>query len=418
MNVITLPEQGCDWDSLKQRMQVLQRGDWSHRDGRLPLHCYFAGEEVGKVAAEAYSMFASANALAPQAFPSCGQMEREVVAMVLDLLHRPDGGAGSMTSGGTESIILAVKAARDHARAMRHAHRPNIVIPESAHPAFDKAAQLLGLDVRRVPVADDYRCDVAAMEAALDDETVLLVASAPSLPYGLIDRIEAMAALALRKRVWLHVDSCIGGMLAPFVQQLGYPVPAFDFRLPGVRSMSVDLHKFGYAAKGASLILYRDAADQQFQFSRFNRWPKGDYFTPTLAGTRSGGAIASAWAVMRFLGREGYLHISRQVMQLRDRYLAGLAALPSVQLLGTPELSVVTFTTRSPSHVFALADGMRSRGWYMSLVASPPAIQQTVNLVHAALADQYFDDLRAVLHDVLARGTEAPADRQQLVVTY
>jgi len=414
MTTYTLPVSGTSWSSLKDRMEALQAQDWSPRDGRLPLHCYFASEEASTVAAEAYAMFANSNALAPQAFPSSQQMEREVVGMALGLLHGPAGSDGSMTSGGTESIILAVKAARDFARATRQVVHPNIVLPVSAHPAFDKAAHLMGLAVRRIPVAADLRSDVAAMEKAVDRDTVLLVASAPSLPYGLVDRVRELAEVALRKDVWLHVDSCIGGLLAPFVAKLGYPVPAFDFGVPGVRSLSADLHKFGYAAKGASLVLYRQRSDLEYQHCHFHAWPKGDYFTPTLAGTRSGGAIASAWAVMHFLGEAGYLSATAKLMRLRDRYLSGFRAL-GLTVLGPPDLAVVTVTSQHVS-IFAIADEMRRRGWYMSLVAEPAAIQQTVNLVHEQVAERYFLDMAEAVGAAAASGQNAHEDRT--VVTY
>ncbi len=409
-----------DATELQRRLAEMQRLDWSHRDGRLPLHCYFANDEVSRIAQQAHAMFASSNALAPQAFPSCKTMESEVVSMVLGLLHASTEGAGSMTSGGTESIILAVKAARDKARALqqpRQPRQPNIVVPSSAHPAFEKAGDLLGIEVRRIPVAADYRSDVSAMGAAIDADTIMLVGSAPSLPFGLFDRIEALNELALQHGLWLHVDACIGGLLSPFVQAIGRPLPAFDFRLPGVRSMSADLHKFGYAAKGASLVMYRDAADHQYQFSRFSAWPKGEYVTPTLAGTRSGGPIAAAWAVMRLLGHEGYCEITQRLMSLRDRYLAGFAKLPALSVLGEPELTVVTIV--SPRlDIFSVADAMRIRGWYMSLVAEPAGIQQTINLVHEPVVDRYLADLAHAVEQASACDAAAAPRTPRHVVTY
>lgn len=392
MTFYAMPDQGLDARALLDRLTELQQSDWDAREGRLPLHCYFASNAVDEISQAAYSQFANANALAPQAFPSCQRMERDVVAMTLNLLNGNSRSAGSITSGGTESIILALKAARDQAAANRATARPNIVIPDSAHPAFDKAAQLLGLSVTRVAVAADLRCDVSAMEAAITPDTILIAGSAPSLPFGLIDHIAELNEIALSKNLWMHVDACIGGLLAPFVRELGYALPAFDFALPAVRSISADLHKFGYSAKGASLVLYRDEDDHRFQFNYFSNWPKGEYFTPTLAGTRSGGPIASAWAVMHHLGRQGYLEITSALMSLRDRYLAEFARIPELAVIGPPDLTVVTVT--SPSlNIFAISNAMRERGWYMSLVARPTAIQQTVNLVHEGRFKEYFDDL-------------------------
>jgi len=414
-----LPDHGLDLRALHERFDEIGKDDWDTRGGRLPLHCYYAGDEVDRISDEAYRRFARTNALAPQAFPSCRRMESELVSMALALLNAGADAAGSVTSGGTESILLALKAARDASAARGATTRPNIVIPDSAHPAFDKGAQLLGLGVTRVPTTPGLRCDVSAMEAAIDGDTILIVGSAPSLPFGLIDPIAALSELALRRGVWLHVDGCIGGLLAPFVRALGRPLPAFDFLLPGVRSMSADLHKFGYAAKGASLVLYRNADDHRFQFSRFSDWPKGEYVTPTLSGTRSGGPIAAAWAVMHHLGRNGYLEIAEAVMRLRDRHIDGYRALPGLRVIGEPELTVVSVEAPD-TDIFAIADRMRDRGWYMSLVARPPAIQQTINLVHADSTDEYFDDLgreMAAAH-ALPRVDRPGQEARRVVVTY
>lgn len=418
MVLYTLPDQGLDVAALRDRLTELQQGDWDARNGRLPLHCYFASNAVDEISQAAYSQFANANALAPQAFPSCQRMERDVVAMTLSLLNGSSRSTGNITSGGTESIILALKSARDHAAAKRATTHPNIVIPDSAHPAFDKAAQLLGLSVMRIPVAGDLRCDVSAMEAAITPDTILIAGSAPSLPFGLIDHLAELNEVALRKNVWMHVDACIGGLLAPFVRELGYVLPAFDFALPAVRSISADLHKFGYSAKGASLVLYRCEDDHRFQFSHFSNWPKGEYFTPTLAGTRSGGPIASAWAVMHYLGRQGYLEITSALMSLRDRYLAEFERIPELNVIGPPDLTVVTVT--SPNlNIFAIANKMRDRGWYMSLVARPRAIQQTLNLVHEDRFNEYFDDLRQSIAEIShsPENTEHALE-ERLVLTY
>lgn len=413
-----LPDQGLDLRAIQARFDELESNDWDTRSGRLPLHCYYASDEADRISDEAYRRFTRANALASEAFPSCRRMETELVHIALALLNGGADAAGSVTSGGTESILLALKAARDAAAERGAVGNPNIVVPDSAHPAFDKGAHLLGLRVIRVPTGADFRCDVAAMEAAIDHDTILIVGSAPSLPFGLIDPISALSDLALRRNVWLHVDSCIGGLLAPFVRASGHAVPAFDFALPGVRSMSADLHKFGYAAKGASLVLYRSTEDQRFQFSRFSDWPKGEYVTPTLAGTRSGGPIAAAWAVMHHLGRDGYLDITRRLMRLRDRYLDGYRAIPGIRVIGDPELSVVAVEVLD-ADLFAIADRMRERGWYMSLVARPPAIQQTINLVHEASVDAYFDDLADVVATACAMPLAAGSGQEaRQVVTY
>ncbi|MGJ7537623.1 MULTISPECIES: pyridoxal phosphate-dependent decarboxylase family protein [unclassified Variovorax] len=413
------PQHGMSAEALRRELLGLQRADWRHSEGRLPLHGYFASEAVSNIANEAAAMFSNTNALAPNAFPSSKKMEQDVVSMALHLLNGNSGSSGSITSGGTESIILSVKAARDKTRASRALRRPNIIVPSSAHPAFDKAAHLLDVAITRVPVGIDWCCDISAMEAAIDGDTFFIAGSAPSLPYGLIDHITELGEIALKHGIWLHVDACIGGLLAPFVRQIGYPVSDFDFRVNGVRSISTDLHKFGYATKGASLVLYRDKEEHQFQFSHFRNWPKGEYITPTLAGTRSGGPIASAWAVMRFLGEDGYCEITKRLMALRDRYLAGFDDIQEITVLGRPELTVLTIISDNVS-IFSTADEMRRRNWYMSLVAEPAGIQQTVNLVHESMVGIYMEDLKASI--AFARAQDSDEDFDLLhasrVVTY
>jgi len=418
-NSTKFPQRGMSAETLRQELLNLQRADWRHSEGRLPLHGYFASEAVSSIAHEAAAMFSNTNALAPNAFPSSRKMEQDVVSMALHLLNANSGSAGSITSGGTESIILSVKAARDKTRASRSLHQPNILIPASAHPAFDKAAQLLDVAVTRVPVGADWRCDFSAMQRAIDADTFFIAVSAPSLPYGLIDHVAEMGEIALKHDIWLHVDACIGGLLAPFVRQIGYPVCDFDFRVDGVRSISTDLHKFGYAAKGASLILYRHKDDHHFQFSHFRNWPKGEYITPTLAGTRSGGPIASAWAVMHFLGKDGYCEITERLMALRDRYIAGFEEIREIAVLGNPELTVLTIISDKVS-IFSVAEEMRRRNWYMSLVAEPPGIQQTVNLVHESTVDLYIEDLKAAVAFASAQDCNGDSDllHASRVVTY
>jgi sphinganine-1-phosphate aldolase len=406
------PKVGQPWAALKVRMEAMRSDDVQWRRGRAPLHVYSAGADVLEVASEAYTMFISENALAPSAFPSLERMERDIIEAAVELFHAPAGAAGSFTSGGTESIILAVKAARDWARVSRlqKGERGEILLPITAHPAFDKAAQLLDLDPVRVEIGADFRASVSALEAAISNRTILMVGSAPSLPFGLIDPIEEIGELALHHGVWFHVDACIGGYIAPFASKLGYPIPRFDFSVPGVRSISADLHKFGYSAKGASTLLVRNRADAAFQSFEFSDWPKGKYFTPTLLGTRSGGALAAAWAVIHYLGEDGYLKLTARVMELRDRYVDGISAIPELQLLVQPDLSVISYGSNEVD-IAAVGDQLVERGWYVSRIAQPPALHQTVNLVQEPIIDEYLADLeesvsRAKTHSLVGRNAE------------
>jgi sphinganine-1-phosphate aldolase len=410
------PVQGESWSVLRERLNLMRQFDVDWRRGRAPLHIYYPGEEAGKVIREAYTAFMSENALSSAAFPSVDRMEREIVRAAVELFHGPAMTAGSVTSGGTESIMLAVKAAREQAKSgrLQKFTRGEILLPSSAHPAFDKAADLMELDVVRVPIGSDYGADLRVIEDAISDRTILLVGSAPSLPFGRVDPIEEMAELALRHDLWLHVDACIGGYIAPFAMKLGYSIPRFDFSIRGVRSISADLHKFGYAAKGASTILYRTPSDHNLQSFQFSNWPKGTYNTFTLLGTRSGSAIAAAWAIIHHLGQTGYLSLTERVMRLRDRFIEGVVNIDGLKLIAAPHLSVVAFNSGS-CDIVAIGDQLASRGWYISRIAEPAGIHQTINLIHEPVIDDYLADLRAAVNEVTQ---QAMVGQRSEVYTY
>jgi glutamate/tyrosine decarboxylase-like PLP-dependent enzyme len=370
---------------------------------------FHAGEDVLRVAKEAYALYQSENALGPLAFPSLQQMEQEVVGIGLGLLHAPPEARGSMTSGGTESILLAVKACRDEARARAvDTSGAEIVAPRSVHPAFDKAALYLGLRVVRVPVAADLRADVAAMADAVGPRTLMLVGSAPCFPYGVIDPIAELSTLALERGVWLHVDACVGGYFAPFARMNGVPVPDFDFALPGVRSMSADLHKYGYAAKGASTVFHRSEAQWRHQVFAFDDWPAGGMTTPTMAGTRPGGAIASAWAVLHYLGVAGYREKARLVCETRAKLMSAIAALDGLRTYGDPQLGLFTYGSDRVDP-FALWGRMAKRGWFTGLTTEPRAVHLMLSPAHAAVADEYLADLAGALAEVAASGERSDA---------
>ncbi|MCB1739740.1 MAG: aspartate aminotransferase family protein, partial [Gammaproteobacteria bacterium] len=309
---------------------------------------------------------------------------------------------------GTESIFLAMKSIRDWARAERRGgDRPEVLVPYSAHPAFSKAGHLLDLQVTRVPIGPDLRADTSATRAAVGPNTVALVGSAPTFPHGVVDPIEGLATLALGHDLWLHVDACVGGYVLPFVRRLGYPVPAFDFSVAGVRSMSADTHKYGFAAKGASTVLYADPRWHAFQIYDFDDWSYGRYSAPTLAGTRPGGAVAAAWAVMRYLGVEGYTRIVADIMRTRDALAAGIAALPGLHVNGTPEGPILTFSAERLD-TLALAAALRARGWYALTGARPACIHLgMLTAVHVPIVERWLADLKDAMHEVESGQTVA-----------
>ena len=411
-----MPEQGRAWADVKDDLITRGANDAKWRDGRTAVYVFNAGDEIAAIQKEAYAAFMSENGLGPLAFPSLAQMEKDVISMGLGLMHGPDGSTGAMTSGGTDSITMAIKTARDYARSNGRAReRANIILPYSAHLAFDKAALLMDVEVRRIPIKTDgsYQADVSAMAAAIDPDTIMIVGSTPNFPHGIIDPIEALSDVAVKKGVWLHVDACVGGYFAPFARMNGVPVPAFDFELPGVHSMSADLHKYGYAAKGASTVLFR--SEELFAHMPFDmkQWSGAPMKTPTLAGTRPGGAISAAWAVMMHLGIEGYKRLQGQVCATRERVEEGVRRL-GFEVLGDPMLGLIAY--RHPDHhAFAIYGEIYRRGWFTSVTKEPPSLHLMLSPKHADFIDDYLADLDASVQAVAA---SQDAEKMKVNVRY
>lgn len=389
-----IPPRGQPKEELLKEMNDLRTQDANWKDGRTWSLVYYAGEEIYSFLKEAYTMFMSENGLNLGAFPSLRKFESEVLSMTASLLGGDHSVAGSMTSCGTESILMAIKTYRDRARAERPGiSSPEIVMPDSAHPAFEKAAHYFDVIPVRVPVKQDFRADVKAMKAAVNDNTILIVGSAPSYPQGVIDPVPELAALALERNIGLHVDCCLGGFLLPFVRKLGYPVPEFDFRVPGVTSISADVHKYGFAAKGASTVLYRDKSLRRHQFFVYTDWSGGIYASPTMTGTRPGGAIAAAWAIMNHLGEEGYLKIANTIMQTAKKLEEGINSIPGLHVLGKPDMSVFSFASDSVD-IYILGDAMEARGWHLDRQQRPSCLHLMITPAHQKIADLFLSDLR------------------------
>jgi sphinganine-1-phosphate aldolase len=398
-----MPAEGRDWETLRKEMIARGGADVDWRSGRTAVYVFNAGEDIHHIQHEAYGLYMSENGLGPLAFPSLAQMEKEVISMALGLLHGPQGSTGAITSGGTDSITMAIKTARDFARAKGGpATGHNIVIPRSGHLAFHKAAHLMDIEVRNVPLKADgsYEADVDAMAAAVDAGTIMMIGSAPNFPHGIIDPITTLGEVAEAKGVWLHVDACVGGYFAPFARMNGVPVPEFDFAVPAVRSMSADLHKYGYCAKGASTVLFRSEELYKHMPFSMRDWSGAPMKTPTLAGTRPGGAISAAWAVMNVLGVAGYREKQGLVCATREKIEAGVKAL-GFEVLGRPMLGLIAF--RHPeAEALALYAAMRARGWFTSFTAEPSSLHLMLSPKHAEVADAYLADLGAALADVKA----------------
>ncbi|MEP0069905.1 aspartate aminotransferase family protein [Pyruvatibacter sp.] len=410
---VELPSNGTDWDTLSAQMNEMATGDVKWRDGKTAVYVFNAGEDVSKVQKEAYTRFMSENGLGPMAFPSLKRMEEEIIQMGLSLLQAPEDGAGNVTSGGTDSITMAIKTARDYARAtgrLAAGHQPNIVLPWSGHPAFDKAALMMDIELRRIPVTDEFLADSQAMSDAVDANTIMMVGSAPCFPYGLIDPIAELGTVAEAHNVWLHVDACVGGFFAPFARMNGADLPAFDFAVPQVHSISADLHKYGYCAKGASTVMFRSEDLREHMIFDTNDWPGGRMITPTLAGTRPGGAIAAAWAVMNYLGVDGYRAKQGLVVETREKIEAGARDL-GFEIIGKPQLGLVGYT-HPERDMFAIWGKLFERGWFTSIVTKPHGIHLMLSPKHAEVADTYLADLAWATEQV--RGANGPKDQKEI----
>jgi glutamate/tyrosine decarboxylase-like PLP-dependent enzyme len=404
-----LPERGvprAEVAGLIERLAAAEESRW--RDGFASGAVYHGDTDHVAFLNRVYAAQSQSNPLHPDLWPSATKFEAEIVAMTADMLgarHADPAApvAGTVSSGGTESILLAMKTYRDHARARRGIAEPEVVAPVTAHAAFDKAARYFDMPLIRVPVDDGFRADLAAMADAVTDRTAVVVGSAPSFPHGIIDPIPQIAALAAERGAGCHVDACLGGFVVPWAERLGYPVPPFDFRLPGVTSMSADTHKYGYAAKGSSVVLYRGKDLRQFQYYTSVDWPGGLYLSPTFAGSRPGALSAACWAAMVSIGENGYLEAARRILETGAKVRDGIAGIPGVRVLGDP-LWVIAFATEEGVDVFQVLENMSRRGWSLNGLQRPAAVHIAITLRHTlpGVADRFLADLRESVDEVRA----------------
>lgn len=398
-----LPAEGTDADGVLAELRELRGADLPTHGGRTLAYVYDSGlDGVDRLAASAHALASAANGLDPTAFPSLLRMENDLVAAAAGLLGGTSATVGSVTSGGTESCLLAVLAARD---ARPEIVDPAIVVPVTAHAAFHKAAHYFRVRVVPVPVdPGTYRADPAAMAAAIDESTVLVVASAPSYAHGVVDPVREIAAAAAARGVRAHVDACIGGWVLPYLRRLGADVPDFDFRLPGVTSISVDLHKYAYCPKGVSVLLHADAELRRPQYFASARWPGYTMLNTTLQSTRSGGPLAAAWAVLRHLGDRGYLRLAEQTRDAVKEIRAGIESIDGLRILGDPDSTLLAVATgeQPDLDLFSVADEMTERGWYVqpqfAHEASPANLHLTITAANRGHEPVFLADLAASVH--------------------
>ncbi len=394
----TLPRHGSSLDDVMAQLRALQVNDADYHNARTWGLIYNAGPEVDAVLQAAGGHVLLENALNPFVFPSLKEMQRDVVAIAAGLLNGGDDVGGAMTSGGTESIFMAVKTARDRMREEKGIRHGRIVIPRTAHPAFIKAAHLLDLEYTHLDLGEDLRTYASGLEGKITDDTVLVVGSAPAYPFGMIDPIPEMAAMAAERGVPFHVDACLGGFMLPFLERLGYDIPPWDFRVPGVSSISADLHKYGYAIKGASVILHRPKTNLRHQVFMFDDWPGGIYGTQAFQGTKPAAPIGAAWAVLHYLGEEGYLRLARETKEAAERLIAGIETIDGVHVWGKPDMTVLAVGSHEHD-VFAVGDVLNESGWHFDRQDHPPALHLMASPRHRLVVDDFVADLRyAVEH--------------------
>lgn len=420
---VRLPEQGRRRAEILGEMRSFaerESGQW--RDGYVSGAVYHGDQEHIEFLNQVYAINSQVNPLHVDIWPSATKFEAEIVAMTASMLGAdatapapeanarfPGAVCGTVSSGGTESILLAMKTYRDWGRAEKGIRRPNMVVPETAHAAFDKASQYFGIEARRVPLTGEYRADASAAEQLIDKNTVVVVGSAPAFPHGIIDPIEELSELARARGIGCHVDACLGGFLLPWARELGHPVPDFDFRLPGVTSMSADTHKYGYAAKGTSVVMYRGEALRHHQFFTISDWPGGLYFSPTLAGSRPGALSAACWASMVSIGAAGYRDAAARILDAAERIKTGLRALPAIEILGDP-LWVIAFAARDERvDIYRVMARMSQRGWSLNGLHRPACVHLCVTLRHAepGVAERFVADLGEAIAEVEAAPGEA-----------
>lgn len=405
-----LPNVGRARNGIIEEMANLKSREESRwKDGFTSGAVYHGDDDHINFLNKVYAINSQSNPLHSDLWPSTTKYEAEVVSMTAAML----GGAeiaknsdpenqicGVVSSGGTESILLAMKTYRDRARDLKGITKPEMIVPSTVHAAFDKASQYFNIKMIRVPVGPDFRADVAETKKAITKNTIVIVGSAPNFPHGIVDPVEELSELARGRGVAFHTDACLGGFILPFAKKLGYDVPPFDFQLPGVTSMSADTHKYGYAAKGTSVVLYRGLELRRYQYYTATDWPGGLYFSPTFAGSRSGALSAMCWAAMLSMGEKGYLEASEKILDTASAIKAAIRTTPELYILGDP-LFCIAFTSDSLD-IYKVMDVMTKRNWNLNGLLAPPAVHICVTLRHTqpGVVDKFVNDLKGAIEHV------------------
>lgn len=435
----TIPSTGWSIDEVTSELEKstkMKHTKWE--DGRVSGAVYHGGDKILQLQTKAYSLFSVANQLHPDVFPAVRKMESEVVSMVLNLYNAPKGAEGTSTSGGTESLLLACLSACQKAYHERGVTKPEIIAPETIHAGFDKAAYYFKINLIHAPLdPKTFKVDLKAVERLVTKNTVLIAGSAPNFPHGIIDDIEGLSKIALKNKIPLHVDACLGSFIVPFLSKAGFPdIPKFDFRVPGVTSISCDTHKYGFAPKGSSIIMYRNNQLRQYQYFVTTSWTGGLYASPTLAGSRPGALMAGCWATLMTIGYDGYLESCRDIVNTsqkikhairgdsQDVYVGSGSSsekipegIPELQVIGDPIASVVSFTSDKIS-IYELADVMNRKGWHLNALQKPAAIHIAVTRLTVPVVDEFLNDLKEAVKELVEAGSAPSSSTSDTSVLY
>ncbi len=398
-----MPQSGVDQEEILSQLDAFKSDDPEYKNGKVWSLVYYIDEAHQQLLKDSYFKYSSENGLNPTAFKSLKKMENDIIGATASILNGTDEVCGVVTSGGTESCLLAVKTYRDMAKDKRRVKKPEMIIPETAHVAWYKASDYFGVKIRRVPLDANLVPDLKKLKKMINRNTVMILASAPEYPHGTIDPIEAMGEIAQEKNIPLHVDACVGGFILPFMEMNGETLPKWDYRVPGVTSISADIHKYGYAAKGASTITYRNLNYLRYQMFVQPDWSGGVFASSALLGTRPGGAYAGAWAALQYFGIDGYKKLADETLQAVNKLKKGITDIPELEIMGTPQGPLFAYQSRDTAvNIFAVGDQMDLMGWKVNKNQKPDGLHAMVTAQHLKVVDQYLADLKQAVETVKA----------------
>ena len=399
----SMPSSGRESQEILSQLDDFKAEDPEYKNGKVWSLVYYIDEAHQEFLKDAYFKYSSENGLNPTAFKSLKKMENDVISATADILNGTEEVCGVVTSGGTESCLMAVKTYRDMARDKRGVKKPEMIIPETAHVAWYKASEYFNVKIRQVPLDDNLVPDLKKLKKMINRNTVMILGSAPEYPHGTIDPIEAMGEIAQANNIPLHVDACVGGFILPFMEMNGEDIPKWDYRVPGVTSISADIHKYGYAAKGASTITYRNLDYLRYQMFVQPNWSGGVFASSALLGTRPGGGYAAAWAALQYFGIDGYQQLAAETLQAVNKIKQAIKEIPELEIMGNPQGPLLAYQSCDPNvNIFAVGDQMDDKGWKVNKNQKPDGLHAMVTAQHLKVVDEYIADLKEAVATVKA----------------